>query len=61
MNASELLYKIDEISQELDMLVYQLELPSESAGENWQQERQALRKRLEQLRDRLENVANDMA
>ena len=61
MNPSDILSQIDEISQELDMVVYQLELPPEGDNKNWREERQSLRRKLERLRDRLENLANNIA
>ena len=61
MNPSDVLTQIDDISQELDMVVYQLELPPEGDETKWREERQSLRRKLERLRDRLENLANNIA
>ena len=48
--------RIDDIRRDLDMVVYKLELPTETDPTSWKKERDAIRNELEKLRDRLEDL-----
>lgn len=60
MNPSDILYVIDQISQELDMTVYRLESPPPEDVSTLIAERTRLRKELERYREQLEEIAQKL-
>ena len=56
MNSDELARKIEELFRDLDMVVYKLELPHPTEEPHWPAERSQLRKELESIRDRLQDI-----
>jgi len=56
MHSEELTRKIEDLFRDLDMVVYKLELPQPPGAEVWDKERALLRKELEALRDRLQDI-----
>lgn len=56
MNSDELARKIEELFRDLDMVVYKLEMPQSEEESQWPAERGQLRKELEGIRDRLQDI-----
>ena len=56
MNSDELVRKIEELFRDLDMVVYKLEMPQSEEESQWPAERGQLRKELEGIRDRLQDI-----
>ena len=52
---------MDEIARELDMVVFQLEQGGDADVERLRAERREMRRQLEQLRDRLQDLARAMS
>lgn len=54
-------WTVDELARELDLVVFDLEqIPQDASTDALLAERGRLRKRLERLRERLQDVASDM-
>ena len=60
MTPNDILHLIDQISQELDMTVYRLELPPSEDVATLVAEREKLRKELERYKERLEDIAQKL-
>jgi regulator of replication initiation timing len=60
MTPSDILYRLDKLSQELDMMVYKLESPPLQQIDSLLRERDVLRIELEQLRDTLNDLADSL-
>ena len=60
MGSRKSLFAVEDISRELDLVVYKLERPVEQDPERLMAERKKLRRELETLRDRLSDVARDL-
>ena len=56
MNSDELARKIEELFRDLDMVVYKLEMPQSGEESQWPAERGQLRRELEGIRDRLQDI-----
>ena len=54
-------WTVDEIARELDMVVFQLEQGGDADVERLRAERREMRRQLEQLRDRLQDLARAMS
>ena len=50
-------FEVEDIRRDLDMVVFKLEVPSQQP-ESWESERKALRRELEELRERLDRVVD---
>lgn len=60
MNNNDVMYEIEDISRDLDMVVYRMEQGPGTDPARIQNERAAVRKELEQLRDRLQDLARKL-
>ena len=60
MNNNDIMYEIEDISRDLDMVVYRMEQTPGAEPVEIQNERTAVRKELEQLRDRLQDLARKL-
>jgi len=60
MTPNDILHLVDQISRDLDMAVYKLELTPSEDRESLLKERDVLRKELERLRDNLEELARTL-
>ncbi|MCB9677405.1 MAG: hypothetical protein H6737_20020 [Alphaproteobacteria bacterium] len=60
MGSRKSLMQVEDISRELDLVVYRLERPVEECPKTLLDERNRLRRELESLRDRLTDVARDL-
>lgn len=59
MNQADAAQRLDDVAREIDLIVYRLEQPPSGDGE-WESERVKLRRELEVMQRRLEDLAREL-
>jgi len=59
MNQADAAQRLDDVAREIDLIVYRLEQPS-SGVSDWEKERSRLRRELEVMQRRLEDLAREL-